>query len=102
MIIFKAQCIYSAYQQRGIRYDPMSVTRRYCIKRLNLYRHRTDSGLWTVVTYDAKDLNEIPIIGKSETDVAYNFNCRVEAEGRLKVTGSRVHCKLQYFGNTAR
>ena len=25
--------------------------------------------------------------------MAYNFNCRIEIEGLVKVTGSHVHCK---------
>jgi len=32
--------------------------------------------------------------------MAYNFKCLVEIEGRLKVTGSHVHCKCSNVSET--
>jgi len=32
--------------------------------------------------------------------VACNFNCCIEAEGHLKVTGSQVQCKCGNFSET--
>jgi len=39
-------------------------------------------------------------IGNGKVHVDYNFNCRIENEGFLKVTGSHLHCKSDNIPET--